>query len=43
MILFVDNEHESVYGNPKMDWLLAARARITYRLQDPTKGGSSGL
>ena len=36
MILFVDNEHASTYDRPKTDWLLAWRARITYRLQDLT-------
>lgn len=34
MILYVDNEHASVYERPKMDRLGAARLRITYRLQD---------
>jgi GMP synthase (glutamine-hydrolysing) len=36
VILFVDLEHESTYTKPKTDWLLAARARISYRLQDIT-------
>lgn len=36
MILYVDNEHASVYERPKMSWLAAARLRITYRLQDLT-------
>lgn len=36
MILYVDNEHASVYERPKMDRLGAARLRITYRLQDLT-------
>lgn len=36
MILYVDNEHPSVYEQPKMDRLAAARLRITYRLQDLT-------
>jgi GMP synthase-like glutamine amidotransferase len=34
MILYVDYEHASTYLQPKSDWLLAARARIAYRLQD---------
>lgn len=36
MILFVDYEHASSYLSPRSDWLLAARARISYRLQDIT-------
>jgi GMP synthase (glutamine-hydrolysing) len=36
MILFVDNEHASTFERPKTDWLLAWRARITYRLEDIT-------
>ena len=36
MILYVDNEHSSVYERPKTDRLGAARLRITYRLQDLT-------
>ena len=34
MLIFVDYEHASMYEKPKMEWLLAARARITYRLED---------
>jgi len=34
VIVFVDNEHASVYERDGTDWLLAARARISYRLQD---------
>ena len=34
MILYVDNEHASTYERPDTEWLLAARARITYRLGD---------
>ena len=34
MILYVDYEHPSTYLQPKREWLLAARARISYRLQD---------
>ncbi len=34
MILFVDLEHASTFEKPKTDWLLAWRARITYRLED---------
>ncbi|MEM9200958.1 MAG: hypothetical protein AAGC53_04835 [Actinomycetota bacterium] len=34
MILYVDNEHASTYERPNTEWLLAARARITYRLGD---------
>lgn len=34
MILFVDYEHASTYDQPRADWLLAARTRISYRLQD---------
>ncbi|MEM9464973.1 MAG: hypothetical protein AAGA90_06355 [Actinomycetota bacterium] len=34
MILYVDNEHASTYERPGTEWLLAARARITYRLGD---------
>jgi GMP synthase (glutamine-hydrolysing) len=34
VILYVDNEHASTYERPGTDWLLAARARITYRLGD---------
>ena len=36
MILYVDYEHASTYLKPKSDWLLAARARISYMLQDVT-------
>jgi len=36
MILYVDYEHASTYTKPGTDWLLAARARISYRLQDLT-------
>ena len=36
MILYVDNEHASTYDRPGTEWLLAARARITYRLGDLT-------
>ena len=36
MILYVDYEHPSTYLQPKREWLLAARARISYRLQDVT-------
>ena len=36
VILYVDNEHASVYDRPKMSWLGAARLRITYQLQDLT-------
>ena len=36
MIVFVDNEHPDRFDQPDSDWLLAARARITYRLQDIT-------
>ena len=36
MIVFVDNEHASTYEREGTDWLLAARARIAYRLQDLT-------
>ena len=34
MIVFVDYEHASRYEQEGTDWLLAARARITYRLED---------
>jgi len=34
MILYVDYEHASSYLKPHTDWLLAARARISYMLQD---------
>ena len=34
MLIFVDYEHAEMYENPDMEWLLAARARITYRLED---------
>ena len=36
MILFVDNEHESSHDRPEAQRLLAARTRITYRLEDIT-------
>lgn len=36
MILYVDYEHASSYLKPHADWLLAARARISYMLQDVT-------
>ncbi len=36
MILYVDYEHASTYLRPHTDWLLAARARISYMLQDVT-------
>lgn len=36
MILYVDYEHSSTYAKPNRDWLLAARARIAYMLQDVT-------
>lgn len=36
MIVFVDNEHASTYEREGTDWLLAARARIAYRLEDLT-------
>ncbi len=36
MILYVDFEHPSTYLKPKSEWLLAARARISYMLQDLT-------
>jgi GMP synthase-like glutamine amidotransferase len=36
MILYVDYEHHSTYLKPNTDWLLAARARIAYMLQDIT-------
>ena len=36
MILYVDYEHASSYLSPRSDWLLAARTRISYRLQDIT-------
>ncbi|MEM7096453.1 MAG: gamma-glutamyl-gamma-aminobutyrate hydrolase family protein [Actinomycetota bacterium] len=32
--MFVDYEHESRYAKGDVDWLLAARTRITYRLED---------
>ena len=34
MILYVDYEHASTYEQPRADRLLAARTRISYRLQD---------
>ena len=34
MILYVDYEHASSYSKPNTDWLLAARARISYMLHD---------
>jgi len=34
MILYVDYEHASSYAKPNTDWLLAARTRISYMLQD---------
>ena len=34
MLVFVDYEHASRYDEDGTDWLLAARARITYRLED---------
>lgn len=34
MILYVDYEHASTYAKPNTDWLLAARTRIAYMLQD---------
>ena len=34
MIVYVDNEHASVYEREGTEWLLAARARIAYRLED---------
>lgn len=34
MIVYVDYEHASSYTKPHADWLLAARARISYMLQD---------
>ncbi len=36
VIVYVDNEHASVYERDGTEWLLAARARITYRLEDLT-------
>ena len=36
MILYVDYEHPSTYLTPSSEWLLAARARISYMLQDVT-------
>ena len=36
VILYVDNEHASTYERSTTEWLLAARARITYRLGDLT-------
>lgn len=36
MILYVDYEHASTYLKPHADWLLAARTRISYMLQDIT-------
>ena len=36
MILYVDYEHPATYRTPHADWLLAARTRISYRLQDLT-------
>lgn len=34
MILYVDYEHPSAYLRPNAEWLLAARTRISYLLQD---------
>jgi len=34
VIVYVDNEHASVYEREGTEWLLAARARIAYRLED---------
>jgi len=34
MLVFVDYEHASRYEQGGPDWLLAARTRITYRLED---------
>lgn len=34
VLIFVDYEHGSRYENDGVDWLLAARTRITYRLED---------
>ena len=34
MIVYVDNEHASVYEREGTEWLLAARAWIAYRLED---------
>ncbi|HEY5664837.1 MAG TPA: gamma-glutamyl-gamma-aminobutyrate hydrolase family protein [Ilumatobacter sp.] len=34
MILYVDYEHASTYDEPRSGWLLAARTRIAYMLQD---------
>ncbi len=34
MLVFVDYEHASRFEQEGTDWLLAARARITYRLED---------
>ena len=34
MILYVDYEHPSTYLKARSDWLLAARTRISYMLQD---------
>ena len=36
MILFVDNEHVSGYEASFGEMILAARTRLTYRLQDLT-------
>ena len=36
MILYVDYEHASTYMKARTDWLLAARTRISYMLQDVT-------
>jgi GMP synthase-like glutamine amidotransferase len=36
VILFVDNEHESTHDKPEAHRLLAARTRISYRLEDLT-------
>ncbi len=36
MILFVDTEHQSGYEKPHGQWLMAARTRIKYRLEDVT-------
>lgn len=34
MIVYVDIEHESTHGKPHGERILAARARLTYRLED---------
>ena len=36
MIVYVDNEHAATYEREGTEWLLAARARIAYRLEDLT-------